>query len=223
MDFESSFGNQTKQFEGVSKDISKNIRRSSKSKSSHTKINAKRIIKSIRKKIEMAELSLQTFELEFWDQLEDENNKKRLEGLQDDIKKQNGKVVEYEHKIQQQDDNQKDDSHNQKSNVHKMEREQVIHIGDDLQNRALEKVKNINLNVNDGNLDIREMNKELEAQDEKQKEIQDEVYEIGSALKRSQKLIGYFAREYYKDKCVRILSIIIILLIITIVIVSVAK
>lgn len=48
-----------------------------------------------------------------------------------------------------------------------MEREQVIHIGDDLQNRALEKVKNINLNVNDGNLDIREMNKELEAQDEK--------------------------------------------------------
>lgn len=35
----------------------------------------------------MAELSLQTFELEFWDQLEDENNKKRLEGLQDDIKK----------------------------------------------------------------------------------------------------------------------------------------
>lgn len=91
--------------------------------------------------------------------------------------------------------------------VAQLGQQQAIELGDKLMRTNKDRVDGVLLNINAGNEQIGYMGVELKRQEEGMLQVQEETYEIESILKRSRKLILEFTHSYYKDKCIRILSI----------------
>jgi uncharacterized protein (UPF0303 family) len=91
--------------------------------------------------------------------------------------------------------------------VNQLGQQQAIELGDKLMRTNKDRVDGVLLNINAGNEQIGYMGVELKRQEEGMLQVQEETYEIESILKRSRKLILEFTHSYYKDKCIRILSI----------------
>lgn len=100
-------------------------------------------------------------------------------------------------------------SHKNEKTVHvdQLGQQQAIELGDKLMRTNKDRVDGVLLNINAGNEQIGYMGVELKRQEEGMLQVQEETYEIESILKRSRKLILEFTHSYYKDKCIRILSI----------------
>lgn len=116
-------------------------------------------------------------------------------------------------------------THKDEQTIHmnKLGQTQAIELGDKLMRTNMNRVDGVLLNINNGNQQIGYMNTELKRQEENMLEVQEEAYEIESILKRSRKLIMEFTHSYYKDKCIRILSILILLLVTVIVVIVFVK
>jgi uncharacterized protein (UPF0303 family) len=91
--------------------------------------------------------------------------------------------------------------------INQLGQQQAIELGDKLMRTNKDRVDGVLLNINAGNEQIGYMGVELKRQEEGMLQVQEETYEIESILKRSRKLILEFTHSYYKDKCIRILSI----------------
>jgi hypothetical protein len=91
--------------------------------------------------------------------------------------------------------------------VNQLGQQQAIELGDKLMRTNKDRVDGVLLNINAGNEQIGYMGVELKRQEEGMLQVQEETYKIESILKRSRKLILEFTHSYYKDKCIRILSI----------------
>lgn len=100
-------------------------------------------------------------------------------------------------------------SHKNEKTVHvnQLGQQQAIELGDKLMGTNKDRVDGVLLNINAGNEQIGYMGVELKRQEDNMLQVQEETYEIESILKRSRKLILEFTHSYYKDKCIRILSI----------------
>jgi hypothetical protein len=91
--------------------------------------------------------------------------------------------------------------------VNELGQQQAIELGDKLMGTNKDRVDGVLLNINAGNEQIGYMGVDLKRQEDNMLQVQEETYEIESILKRSRKLILEFTHSYYKDKCIRILSI----------------
>jgi hypothetical protein len=91
--------------------------------------------------------------------------------------------------------------------VNELGQQQAIELGDKLMGTNKDRVDGVLLNINAGNEQIGYMGVDLKRQEDNMLQVQEETYEIESILKRSRKLILEFTHSYYKDKCIRMVSI----------------
>lgn len=96
-------------------------------------------------------------------------------------------------------------------------------MGDKLQNKGIEKLRMMNIELDEDNKLIQEVNQELHRQGEVLASTDEDLNDIKSTLKRAQQYITYFSHEYYKDKFIRIMIIIICLVVIVIVASSIMR
>lgn len=95
-----------------------------------------------------------------------------------------------------------------------MEGLELIKLGDEMQDDGIERLLRMNKDMDLNNQKVGDINQELQTQNEKMMAAEETVKDIESTLKRARKLIAYFSEEFYKDKCIRILvSLIIVVLI----------
>lgn len=99
----------------------------------------------------------------------------------------------------------------------------MIKYGDELQERGLQKLEAMNKELDEGNDLIDDVNIELRRQGEVLLGVEEDLNDIGSTLKRAQRYISYFSHEYYKDKFIRIMIILIGLLFIIIIVSIIVK
>ena len=105
----------------------------------------------------------------------------------------------------------------------KMQKQELIALGDQMQSDGLKRLENINRNVDNGYQMVIDGNVALDEQHEKMMQAAEHVLEMGTALKRSQEYLSYFSREFYQDKFVRIMTLLIILITIVIVVWALVK
>lgn len=94
---------------------------------------------------------------------------------------------------------------------------------DNIYNNSEDKLNEINYNVLK-NIELNaQINNELFIQKEIIDDIDKEIDTNMLFINESKKLLNYFVKSIYKDKCTMVLSILIILLVITIIIVSIVN
>jgi hypothetical protein len=96
-------------------------------------------------------------------------------------------------------------------------------MGTDLQTRGLDKLEQINNNLDEGNLLIDGVNKEVGRQRDLLNRADLEVLEIDSTLKRTNRYLIYFSQEYTSDKFIRIMVILILLAVVAIILTVIIK
>ena len=196
------------------KDVSKTIKKELSKKSS--KQSPQRTMRLLNRQIENLNLSLQYFELEFYDELVFGKAENELSEIKEKIQKMTQKVEDFEVKmteiLYQKNNKQKDDENTSKTNQKELlTQEQAVNLGDDFLEDGKQRLDEINLGVRQGNVVLRDVNAEIANQNQDLLGIKEEIYQIDSVMKRSKKLISHFSRSYYEDNCIRVLSIIIML------------
>lgn len=110
-----------------------------------------------------------------------------------------------------------------KVNICDMNKLQVMDLGDNLLNKALEKLKNVNTTLEQDNKLMNDVNQGLKAQSEKMQKIDESLKDTKSILKRANKEISSLFSSYYKDKFILVLCCVIILLVIVVIIVGIVR
>lgn len=97
----------------------------------------------------------------------------------------------------------------------------MIQLGDDLQNDGISRLEGMNQDLYQGNELLVDANTELLRQRDKlllatehTKDMTSTLSKFFLLIERAKKMILYFSKEYYKDKFVRIMIILMILVII---------
>lgn len=99
----------------------------------------------------------------------------------------------------------------------------MFDLGDDLLNSGIQKLIGINRELNVNQNTMNEVNQQLLREAEKLDEIAEDMKSTFGILKQANKFVTELAKDYYKDKCIVGMSILILLLIITVTIVGIVK
>ncbi|CAD8139253.1 unnamed protein product [Paramecium pentaurelia] len=111
-------------------------------------------------------------------------------------------------------------SEQQPQRLEDMNRQQVIDVGNQVQQNAIVKLNEITKTVQQGNELADQINMELDKQIAQLDRMYDTVMDTQSVLKRSAKYIKYFARQVYTDKLLMCLIGLIFIAIIVLIVLS---
>lgn len=92
-----------------------------------------------------------------------------------------------------------------------------------MQEKGIGKLEGMNRELDEDNKLIDEVNIELQRQGEVLQGVDEDMNDIRSTLKRAQRYIAHFAHEYYKDKFIRIMVILICLVLIAIIVTAIIR
>ena len=99
----------------------------------------------------------------------------------------------------------------------------VIDHGRNLSKATKQKAENILNLVNDANLLADDINDEIREQNQRLLEMEDLIKDANSTLKRTNQLVNFFARAFYKDMCLKCMIVLIAIAILAIICVTAYK
>ena len=190
----------------------KKLEKESKNLKGKLKEDESRARKKIANLVEISELTIESFRLEFGRVDEVLRGKsKEFHSQLDTIKAQIEKTInsffnDSRHKKQEAKEVKAQD----------LEAIELIQLGDDMQDDGIERLLQLNRDMDINQLKVNDINEELFSQGQKLANADSEVKDIDSTLKRAKKIIMYFSEELYQDKCIRILVLLIVLTLIAI-------
>ena len=169
--------------------------------------------KRISNLVEMAELMIESYRLEYAKKDEDCKSKsKKFHSTLDQIKSSIERTInQYFGEIKEKKGKKKPDLA-----ANEMDGTELIQLGDEMQDDGIERLLQMNKDMDLNKIKVDDINQNLLTQNEKMMATEEEVKDIQSTLKRAKLIIMYFSEEFYKDKCVRILILLIILVLIAI-------
>jgi len=210
--------NEKEQYEGIQHLFEKLNQKVSNLKSDLKK-NSKSARRAAKEMTTTLSLLIDEYELEYVDDdparvtLTVNKFKEQLSTLKIQMKS----VLNAHKEVEKKEESKKKKTKQTTRKANQMGAQELIQIGDDLQNDAIDRLLDMDKDLNHGNQMIVDANAELMKQKETLLDAHDDLHGIESTMKRAQKHISYFSREFYSDKFTRIMVLAIFLVLVAIV------
>jgi hypothetical protein len=181
--------------------------------------NPSKIKKQIKSDFDSLNATIDTYRLDYVDGGKNAKAAKRLLDYEKAYKEMEGQIKEFMIKNNSEEDKPKGLKERKKQGT----KQEVISIGDKYQDDMLKRLGGIQKDANNAQLMTVDANVELERQEEQMLKAAENVLDMKSSLKRAQEYLAYFSKEFYQDKFVRIMTLLILLTFVTIVIIAFFK
>jgi ElaB/YqjD/DUF883 family membrane-anchored ribosome-binding protein len=162
--------------------------------------NESKARKRISNLVEMAELMIESYRLEYC--RKDDTliaKSKKFHQTLDQTKSSIEKIInKYFSDLRQEEEEAR-------KNAHEMVGVELIQLGDQMQDDGIERLLQMNKDMDLNQEKVTDINQNLLEQNGKLMNAELEVKEIESTLKRAKKYILYFSKEYYYDTFIRIM------------------